>query len=251
MTVPEVAASTRETLAGPEAVTGQELLDDMNDHWCSHTHKRERNKLMKRLIDFGKANNVRITILSGDVHLCCVSRFRGTSETSKANPKNDPNFITNLISSAIVNAPPPSGMARFLSMRARKHRFQKDVVEDMIPLFSVEPGTGKHRLHELFMNKRNYSDLIPIANIPRDQLLRRYGDITTDKFYVPGVVGENMTFANKTENIAAASKTNGPIGYPFDPEGVIATLRVEADMTDVNSETGAYELLVPSLEVKK
>lgn len=228
-----------------------ELLDDMNDHWCSHTHKKERNKLMKKMIDFGKAYDVRITILSGDVHLCCASRFRGTSEISQANPRNDPSFITNLISSAIVNAPPPDGMAKFLSMRARKHRFQKGVVEDMIPLFSVEPGSGKHRSHELFMNKRNYSDLIPVANIPTDLLLQRYGDTATDKFYVPGVVGDKITFSNKTDNIAAASKTNGPIGYPLDPDGVVATLRVEADMTDVNSETGAYELLVPSLEVKK
>lgn len=30
-----------------------EVLDDLNDHWCSKHHKRERNKLIKDLMEFG------------------------------------------------------------------------------------------------------------------------------------------------------------------------------------------------------
>lgn len=228
-----------------------ELLDDMNDHWCAHSHKKERNKLMQRLLDFGKRHDVRITILSGDVHLCCASRFRSTTQAGESNPQNDSNFITNLISSAIVNAPPPDGMVKFISMRAKKHKFGSNVVEDMIPLFNVQPGTNKSRSHNLFMNKRNYSDLIPIANLPEEYLRKRYGDTTTDKFYIPGAARDQTTFVDSRENIAAAHKVNGPIGYPCDEDGLVATLRVEVSMEDIRSESGAYEILIPSLEVKK
>lgn len=42
---------------------------------CARTHKKERNQLVKRLQDFSRRKQVRITILSGDVHLACVGRF--------------------------------------------------------------------------------------------------------------------------------------------------------------------------------
>ncbi|KAM9886673.1 hypothetical protein OXX69_013662, partial [Metschnikowia pulcherrima] len=53
-----------------------EVLDDLNDHWCSKHHKAERNKLIKMLTEFGAKNGVRVTILSGDVHLCCFGRLK-------------------------------------------------------------------------------------------------------------------------------------------------------------------------------
>lgn len=234
-----------------------ELLDDLNDHWCALHHKQERNKLMARLVSFGEKHNVRITILSGDVHLCCASRFRGSDEHSKKNPKNDSQFVLNFISSAIVNAPPPDGMVKFLSMRSKRHMFKHrdNIIEDMMPLFSVEPGTNEERSYDLFMNKRNYSDIIPIANLPKEYLAQRYGDDTTDKFYIPGVVNKTTVtpaeFNTESNNVSAASKTNGSIGYPFDDDGIVATLHVENDMTNTKSETTDYEILVPSLEIAK
>lgn len=42
---------------------------------CAGTHKEERNKLVQRLQGFAARKHVRITILSGDVHLACVGRF--------------------------------------------------------------------------------------------------------------------------------------------------------------------------------
>lgn len=227
-----------------------ELLDDLNDHWCAHHHKRERNQLMNRLIAFGEKHDVRITVLSGDVHLSCISRFRGNSEAAKKRPENDPQFILNLISSAIVNTPPPDGMVKFLSMRAKKHIFGKSAVEDMVPLFKTEPGSSEHRLHDMFMNKRNYSDLIPISNLSDEYLHKHFGGDTKDKFYVPGTVVQGLKTLTLNENVSASKKTNGDIGYPFDEDGVVATLHVEIDRTSSASNTDDYEILVPSLTVK-
>lgn len=231
-----------------------ELLDDLNDHWCAHLHKRERNNLMDRIQRFGEKYNVRITILSGDVHLCCASRFRTLKITKELNPKNDPNFILNLISSAIVNAPPPDGMVKFLSMRAIKHTFQRRILEDMIPLFNYEPGdTQKHREYELFLNKRNYSDIIPISNLSKEYLVNHFGSNTNDKFFVPGLVIKDKPalFNNNSENMVAYKKTNAPIGYPLDDDGFIATIHVERDLRNTNSETTDYEIVVPPLDVTK
>ena len=39
-----------------------DLLDDLDDHYTSHTHKKERRELMHSLQTLSKKHNVRITI---------------------------------------------------------------------------------------------------------------------------------------------------------------------------------------------
>jgi hypothetical protein len=226
-----------------------ELLDDLNDHWCAQHHKRERNAFIERLIKLGAKFDVRITILSGDVHLCCVSRFR--SKDKQVLPENDPNFIVNFISSAIVNAPPPDGMAKFLSLRAKKHKFSSDAIEDMVPMFHIEPSkNNEKRSYNLIMNKRNYSDLIPISNLT-DKQKERFSVSNQEKYFLPGPTSTKLKTTTPTKIAQEASETNGDIGYPFDPDGLVATLHVESDMTNTDSKTGDYELLIPTLHVKR
>lgn len=227
-----------------------ELLDDLNDHWCAHHHKKERNLLIERLIKFGSDNGVRITILSGDVHLGCISRFRSCDSEILAS--SDPNFIINIISSAIVNAPPPNGMAKFLSIRAKKHVFNKSTVEDMVPMFHIEPGKSDKRLYPLFMNKRNYADLIPVSNLPRSYVNKRYVDglVNPGKYFLPGPVTGQCESLTLVQNMENALNTNGLIGYPMDMDGIVATLHIEIESKNTQSETGDYEILVPSLHSK-
>lgn len=227
-----------------------ELLDDMEDHWCSHHHKKERNALMKRLIAFGHEHSIRITILSGDVHLCCISRFRDDSgRKSYKSPENDPSFIINLISSAIVNVAPPDGMAKFLSYRTKEHIFESFIKEDMVPLFELEPASNKKRATNMFMNKRNYADLVPVENISTEYKSERFGVDTANKYFVPGAVDGPSLSITYDENKHESSKTNGKIGYPFDEDGILATLHVEVDHSDVSSKTGDYDFVVPSLKL--
>jgi hypothetical protein len=99
-----------------------ELLDDLNDHWCAGTHKRERNRFIHRLQAFAASKKVRVTILSGDVHLAAVGRFF-TKAKLNVPANKDPAYMLNVISSAITNAAPPVAVANALDRRNKLHRF--------------------------------------------------------------------------------------------------------------------------------
>lgn len=93
-----------------------DLLDDLDDHWTARTHKKERKYLIEKLQDVGAAHNARITILSGDVHLAAVGRFYSDVHL-KIPARADHRYMTNIVSSAIVNKPPPAAVANLLAAR--------------------------------------------------------------------------------------------------------------------------------------
>jgi hypothetical protein len=101
------------------------LLDDLDDHYTARTHKRERLYLVEQLQALSAEFSVRITILGGDVHLAAVGRFY-------SNPKlnipvlQDHRYIANIISSAIVNKPPPQAVANLLARRNKIHHLDPD-----------------------------------------------------------------------------------------------------------------------------
>ena len=93
---------------------GVEILDDLDDHWTAKHHKGERNWLIQELQEFAADNSVRVTILSGDVHLGAVGQF--FSNKALGLPKDmDHRYMPNVISSAIVNGPPASFVADALN----------------------------------------------------------------------------------------------------------------------------------------
>lgn len=230
---------------------GVEVLDDLNDHWCSKHHKAERNKLLKDLIDFGAANSVRITILSGDVHLCCIGRLKSRyyhhpnfhrvghkgaiehNEKVLKSPEYDPRLIFNVISSAIINAPPPDPMANLLNKRSKGHHFSRDCDEDMVPLFNVNPD-GSSRDNYQFLNKRNWCDLI-IA--PQSELASKVGQ---DHHALPSSIKKE--FNHSTDNHF--------IKYPLLPESLVTTIHVEDDPKDFETNTMGYQVLIPPLQGK-
>ncbi|SSD59218.1 uncharacterized protein SCODWIG_00979 [Saccharomycodes ludwigii] len=138
-----------------------ELLDDLNDHWCSFHHKAERNYLMARLQDFAAKNCVRITILSGDVHLTCVGQFEpSTKAVAGHKSSEDPRLMYNIISSAITNTPPPDAMVKLLTHRSKsKHKFSNDTDEKMCDVFKSNRSSNGS-LSEKFINQRNWCDLV-------------------------------------------------------------------------------------------
>ena len=102
-----------------------ELLDDLNDHWCANTHKKERNWLVLKCQEFAKEMNARITFLSGDVHLaaCGVLFTKPKKGRSQIEPSKDYRYMLNVITSAIVNTPPPAAAARMVGqLGSHKHR---------------------------------------------------------------------------------------------------------------------------------
>lgn len=232
-----------------------EVLDDLNDHWCSKHHKKERNALMKRLIDLGAANGVRITILSGDVHLGCFGRMKTKihhhpnahilRDAEKENlnvtetPQYDPRLIFNVISSAIVNAPPPDVMPTLLKRQNKIHKFDFNTTEDIVPIFMSDTD-GTPRDNHYFLNKRNWSDLI-LAKQSAEYASVAGTGIT--KF--PG-----SKLEHDQEVLADQKVDEQHLKYPVLENSLVTTLHVEDDGNDTEATTADYEIMIPDLQGK-
>ncbi|KAF2001288.1 hypothetical protein P154DRAFT_619607 [Amniculicola lignicola CBS 123094] len=132
---------------------GVEILDDLDDHWTAKHHKEERNWFIHELQHIASTKNVRVTILGGDVHLAAMGQFYSKKKLNI--PKDqDYRYMPNVISSAIVNTPPPELMADILNKRNKIHHFDDNTDEDMIPIFT----------HDTDGQKRNNNHLLPRRN---------------------------------------------------------------------------------------
>lgn len=234
---------------------GVEVLDDLNDHWCSKNHKRERNLLIHRLTQFGALHGVRITILSGDVHLCCFGRLKtkmhlhphahilegvdaeAENHDVTTHPERDPRLIFNVVSSAIINAPPPDAMASLLNKRSSIHRYDRYTHEDVVPLFTTNPD-GTQRANHQFLNKRNWSDLVLVKHSAAHQ-----SQLGKSKF--PGPL-----LPSAAEEMAKKKLSERYIAYPVLEDSLVATLHVEADGNDAEATTAGYEVVIPELQGK-
>ncbi len=124
---------------------GVEILDDLDDHWTSKNHKAERNWFIQELQEIAAEKSVRVTILgrvvanerclrlsltdcqySGDVHMAAVGQFFSNPKL-KIPKDQDHRYMANVISSAIVNAPPPEMMGDILNKRNKLHHLDHEV----------------------------------------------------------------------------------------------------------------------------
>lgn len=237
-----------------------EVLDDLNDHWCARDHKPERNKLTKLLMEFGAAKGVRITILSGDVHLAALGRVKSKVhkhptthrivenrdvEAENADvletPEHDPRLIFNVISSAIINGPPPDGMATLLQKRLRIHKFDRNTDEDCVPLFFCDVN-AKDRDNNRFLNKRNWLDLILAKQLPYAAECSETNPVR--KFPQPLLPG----YQDQVEAALSHQKVDLEwVKYPLYPDSLVTRYRVERDPNNFKATTTTYELLVPPL----
>ncbi|OAA63754.1 hypothetical protein SPI_03917 [Niveomyces insectorum RCEF 264] len=140
---------------------GVEVLDDLDDHWTSRDHKDERKVVVEDLQDLAADKSVRVTIISGDVHLAAIGQFYSNPKQGLVKHK-DFRYMPNVISSAIANAPPPDILADILNKRNKVHHFDRETDEDMIPLFAhgVE---GKPRNNKRLLPHRNWCSIQPYA----------------------------------------------------------------------------------------
>ncbi|KDN53007.1 hypothetical protein K437DRAFT_253657 [Tilletiaria anomala UBC 951] len=132
-----------------------ELLDDLGDHWCAGPHKHERNWLVERIQEVACEKRLRVSFISGDVHAAGVGVFFGYHQH---NPSTDPKYMLAVITSAIVNAPPPLAVINMLNRLARKkHRslFYRGTKEAMVPLFDKDVN-GNNQNNKFIMGNRNW-----------------------------------------------------------------------------------------------
>ena len=115
-----------------------ELLDDLNDHWCAAHHKKERNQFIERTQALAKTRKMRISFISGDVHAAGCGVFYSEQQTE---PSRDPRYSLAVITSAIVNAPPPPAVINIVNKLATKHHKSLEYAntrETMLPLFEFD-----------------------------------------------------------------------------------------------------------------
>ncbi|KAG8946258.1 hypothetical protein FRC00_009708, partial [Tulasnella sp. 408] len=139
---------------GTMAVTGflnkfnadAELLDDLNDHWTAAGHKQERN--------------------CGDVHCAAVGAFKSLHGGSRfmpvLTPERDHRYMLNVVTSAIVNTPPPAGVLKMvnqLSSKVHKTMHGQDTDEIMLPLFTTAPD-GTPSKSKYIYGARNWAKVI-------------------------------------------------------------------------------------------
>lgn len=135
-----------------------DLLDDLDDHYTARTHKKERLFIVQQLQALASEFSVRITILGGDVHLAAVGRFY-------SNPKlnvpisGDHRYMANIISSAIVNKPPPQAVANLLARRNKIHHLDQNTDETLIKFFDKDPGPSNKtsKSNHVTMPSRNWT----------------------------------------------------------------------------------------------
>jgi hypothetical protein len=133
---------------------GVEILDDLDDHWTAKHHKAERNWFIQELQELAAEKSVRITILGGDVHLGAVGQFY-TAKKLGIRKDKDHRYMPNVISSAIVNTPPPTMMADVLNKRNKIHHLDDNTDEDLIPMFEHDVD-GSRRNNRHLLPRRNY-----------------------------------------------------------------------------------------------
>jgi hypothetical protein len=124
--------------------------------WTADIHKKERNWLVTNLTQLAASQRIRITILSGDVHAAACGRFFSLKKTP---PEQDPKYILNVVTSAIVNTPPPSAvltMVNKLATKRHKTLHGEGIDEDMIGLWEIDTdGTKNGRKY--ILGRRNYA----------------------------------------------------------------------------------------------
>lgn len=151
-----------------------EILDDLNDHWTTWHHRTERQFLLESLQKLAAEKNIRVTFLSGDVHLGAVGEFFTPSSSERKHrvrfwkrrdepsphKEGDGRYMACVVSSAITNRPPAGKVADILNRvdRGRTHYVGGRTGEKMVGVFG-EDVDGRARRNRHLLPRRNYCEI--------------------------------------------------------------------------------------------
>ncbi len=127
----------------------QDLEDDLRDHWRSQPHKAERVRLIHKLLELSEIRKIRVTVLSGDVHVAALGLIESTQKSSDGLYS----MIDQLISSGVVH-PGPGGIVLF----ALQYLFasQETIDTRISTKMTSFPGSSTR-----FLGMRNYLSIEP------------------------------------------------------------------------------------------
>ncbi|GAM86060.1 hypothetical protein ANO11243_040700 [Dothideomycetidae sp. 11243] len=232
-----------------------DLLDDLDDHYANHAHKKERKALILRLQRLSKQHGVRVSILGGDVHLAAFGRFYSNPKLG-IRPEADHRYIPNIISSAITNKPPPAAVANLLARRNKIHHLDADTDETLLNMFDHDPGFGQAGVkpktadaNHCTMPSRNYA-LITESRIPSSSSSGAQNGVHDGaRFNAPSNpraplhTGEAQ--CGSTHPAAREDLVPSGLGGEF---GLDVCVRVEISPADREGRTQGYGLTIPGLE---
>ncbi|KAE8350494.1 hypothetical protein BDV28DRAFT_37319 [Aspergillus coremiiformis] len=132
-------------------------IEIFDDHWTAKHHKSERTYFIEDLQDLAADKSVRITILSGDVHLAAVGEFYSNPKLNLPKDK-DYRYMPNIISSAIADMPETEMVSDTLNKRNRIHHLDTNTDEDMIPIFTHDVN-NKPRNNKRLLPRRNWCSI--------------------------------------------------------------------------------------------
>ncbi|KAK8196623.1 hypothetical protein M8818_006788 [Zalaria obscura] len=256
---------------------GVDLLDDLDDHYTAHQHKRERRELVQRLQKLAKQHSVRVTILSGDVHLAALGRFYSHPKL-EIPAERDWRYMPNVVSSAITNKPPPSAVANLLARRNKIHHLDAETDETLLNLFDRNPGEGTPGVgkktadkNHCTMPSRNYAVIAESHDLAGSAAPLNGGpvsDVQTNG-HAPGSAPNGVNSAGATPHFAPAKNPRDAISagekaagsaHPAASGtqrtglagdfGLDVTFRVEISPSDREGRTEGYGFSIPALDAR-
>ncbi|KAF9203287.1 hypothetical protein BGZ59_001724, partial [Podila verticillata] len=123
---------------------GPELLDDLVDSWACNIHTEEKKKFIELLQAISKQSGVRVTFIAGDVHI---------------------------VSSAIVNGPPPGAVIHALHNSAKTYPLNDTTSEQMTEIFNQDV-TGEDLEHKMLLNRRNWCEVRELSGLELEFTIR-------------------------------------------------------------------------------
>lgn len=238
-----------------------DLLDDLDDHYTARQHKAERKDLILRLQQVSRQHSVRVTILSGDVHLAALGRFYSKPALGVATVQ-DHRYMVNVVSSAITNQPPPKGVANMLARRNRIHHLDPDTDETLLDMFDRAPGHKAKAAanNHCTMPSRNYAILTETMGTDSTGATTTATNGTSTPGADTGAMGAattTTTTPSSTDKHAGhrplhAGEEDAGTKHPAasgaltkrrqvpGPDGLDVSIRVEIDRADAQGHTEGY-----------
>lgn len=188
-----------------------DLLDDLDDHYTAHQHKKERKILIQRLQVLAKEHSIRVSILGGDVHLAALGRFYSNPKLN-IKAEHDWRYMANIISSAITNKPPPHAVANLLARRNKIHHLDHETDETLLNLFDKDPGHGRPGIKAKSADSNHCT--MPSRNYAIIEASHQASTHLTNGAMTNGINGHAENGVNGTTNgINGHSITNGTNGH--------------------------------------
>ncbi len=204
--------------------------------------------------------SVRITILGGDVHLAAVGRFY-------SNPKlnipvaNDYRYMANIISSAIVNKPPPQAVANLLARRNKLHHLDHDTDETLMKFFDKDPGDANKtsNSNNVTMPSRNWAVITenageaskqhPVANGNGSAPTGTPNGAAPSRQSTPKARDGHSWLHDGEVDAGTKHKAADTTKHGKDTDGSLdVCIRVEMDQHDREGKTQSYGMTIPILK---